>query len=350
AQGIDDPRKTIKMEIGPRGLQAMIFTPEGNTIISPAYEDELAEYIVFRKQDLSNEPRHFRCGHDDFNHNTTNTSTTSSIVQNPTGTELRTYRLALGTTGEYTSFHGGTKELALAAVATSMNRINGIYERDFTITMVLVANTDTLIYLDSETDPYTNNDLGAVLGENQLLCDSLIGADNYDIGHVFGTAGGGLAGVGVVCGGVKAWGATGLGNPSGDFFDVDYASHEFGHQFGAGHTFNECGGQAGQAYEPGSGVTIMAYAGLCGSSNLQSNSIDQFHVASYDQVIAYSQTANGNSCPLITETGNTPPVVEVDEGGFYIPYNTPFELTGSATDVDGDSLTYCWEQFDLGPS
>ncbi|MEL6834018.1 MAG: reprolysin-like metallopeptidase, partial [Bacteroidota bacterium] len=172
AQGIDDPRKTIKMEIGPRGLQAMIFTPEGNTIISPAYEDELAEYIVFRKQDLSNEPRHFRCGHDDFNHNTTNTSTTSSIVQNPTGTELRTYRLALGTTGEYTSFHGGTKELALAAVATSMNRINGIYERDFTITMVLVANTDTLIYLDSETDPYTNNDLGAVL---VIDSDNLLG-------------------------------------------------------------------------------------------------------------------------------------------------------------------------------
>ncbi len=349
AQGIDDPRKIIKMEVGPRGLQAMIFTPSGNMIISPAYTDDLTQYLVFRKQDLSG-PRYFRCGHDDFNPNTATTATTSSFLQNPTGTELRTYRLALGTTGEYTDFHGGTKELTLAAVATSMNRVNGIYERDFTITMVLVANTDTLIYLDPETDPYTNNDLGAVLDENQVLCDSLIGADNYDIGHVFGTSGGGLAGLGVVCGGVKAWGATGLGSPVGDFFDVDYASHEFGHQFGAGHTFNECGGQAGQAYEPGSGVTIMAYAGLCGESNLQSNSIDQFHVASYDQVIAYSQTANGNSCPMITETGNTPPEVEVDEGDFYIPYNTPFELTGSATDVDGDSLTYCWEQFDLGPT
>ena len=349
AQGMDDPRKTMKLETGPRGLQAMIFAPTGNTIISPAFDGDLDHYMVFRKQDLAHQAPAFHCGHDDFAPLTTATSSKSGSSQNPTGTELRTYRLALGTTGEYTSFHGGTKEMALAAMATSMNRINGIYERDFTITMVLVAATDTLIYLDPDTDPYTNNDLGAVLGENQQLCDSLIGVDNYDIGHVFGTAGGGLAGLGVVCGGVKAWGATGLGNPGGDFFDVDYVSHEIGHQFGAGHTFNECGGQAGQAYEPGSGVTIMAYAGLCGSSNIQSNSIDQFHVASYDQVIAYSQLANGNSCPTITETGNTPPSVEVGESGFYIPYNTPFELSGSATDEDGDSLTYCWEQFDLGP-
>ena len=349
AQGIDDPSKTIKLELGPRGLQAMIFAPSGNVIISPAYTDDLNHYMVFHKKDLREHTPHFNCGHDDFDH-TESSITSSNAGQNPTGTELRTYRLALGATGEYSTFHGGTKELVLSAMVTSMNRVNGLYERDFTVTMVLVAETDTLIYLDPATDPYTNNDLGAMLDENQLLCDSLIGNENYDIGHVFGTSGGGLAGLGVVCGGVKAWGATGLGNPIGDFFDVDYASHEFGHQFGAGHTFNECGGQAGLAYEPGSGVTIMAYAGLCGSSNLQPNSIDQFHVASYDQVIAYTQTANGNSCPTITETGNTPPTVEVPEGGFHIPYNTPFELTGSASDEDGDTLTYCWEQFDLGPS
>lgn len=348
-QGIDDPRKTIKMEMGPRGLQAMIFAPSGNIIISPAYADDLNHYMIFRKKDMSSPDSGFRCGQDEFELNSGNDVPKGIVSQNPTGTELRTYRLAVGATGEYSTFHGGTKELALAAMVTTMNRVNGVYERDFTITMVLVANNDTLIYLDPDTDPYSNNNLGDILGQNQQLCDSLIGTDNYDIGHVFGTAGGGLAGLGVVCGGSKAIGATGLGNPSGDVFDVDYVSHEIGHQFGAGHTFNDCGGQAGLAYEPGSGVTIMAYAGLCGSSNIQPNSIDQFHVASYDQVIAYSQTANGNSCPIITETGNAPPAVDVGEGGFYIPYNTPFELTGSATDEDGDALTYCWEQFDLGP-
>lgn len=349
ARGIDDPLKTIKLELGPRGVQAMIFAPTGSIIISPAYEGQTSHYVVFPKKELAEQARSFSCAHDDFELATAPSALKGGTPQNPTGTELRTYRLALGVTGEYTAFHGGTKELALSAMATTMNRINGIYERDFTITMMLVAHTDTLIYLDPDTDPYTNNDLGEILGENQRLCDSLIGFDNYDVGHVFGTAGGGLAGVGVICGGSKAIGATGLGNPSGEFFDVDYASHEFGHQFGAGHTFNDCGSQAGQSYEPGSGVTIMAYAGLCGSSNLQSSSIDQFHVASYDQVIAYSQTANGNSCPTITETGNTPPSVEAGAGGFYIPYNTPFELSGSATDEDGDALTYCWEQFDRGP-
>ena len=349
-QCIDAPRYTIKLDVGPAGFHAMIFSNSSTIFISPATTEGFNQYIVFQKKDLDKKSEdEFTCLVSDtpIHEHTTNRS---FMPDSPTGPELRTYRLALGTTAEYSNFHGGTKELALAAMVTAMHRVNGIYERDFTITMVLVNNTDTLIYLDADTDPYTNNDLGAMLGQNQQLCDSLIGFDNYDVGHVFGTAGGGLAGVGVVCGGVKAWGATGLGSPEGDYFSVDYVSHEFGHQFGAGHTFNDCGGQGGQPYEPGSGVTIMAYAGLCGSSNLQNTSIDQFHAASYDQIIQYTQFANGNTCPEITETDNTPPTVEVGQGSFYIPYATPFELTGMATDEEGDSLTYCWEQFDLGPS
>ena len=341
-----NPRRTIKIDIGPGGLHAMIFSNEASLAIGPAFSGDTDQYMVFSKTAIQHDEEAFHCTVD---HGPTPINTTNTSL-NPTGTELRTYRLAMGATGEYSSFHGGTKALALAAIVTTMNRVNGIYERDFTITMILVNNTDTLIYLDPDTDPYTNNNLGNLLGENQALCDDLIGTENYDIGHVFGTAGGGLAAVGVVCGGAKARGGTGLGSPQGDVFDVDYVSHEIGHQFSGGHTFNNCGSQSGIPYEPGSGVTIMAYAGLCGANNLQPNSIDQFHVANYDQIIFYSQTANGNSCPQITPTNNTPPIVEVPEGGFYIPYATPFELTGSAFDAEGDSLTYCWEQYDLGPS
>lgn len=344
---IEDPRQVLKLDVGPSGLHAMVFGAKGTAVIEPMFAGDKDKYMAFQKADLS--PADFRCHVEGNAFFPEEGRRQGGGGTNPTGTELRTYRIAIGATGEYTTFHGGTKAQAMAAIVTTMNRVNGIYERDFTVTMVIVPNNDTLIYTDPNTDPYTNNNLGTILGENQDLCDSLIGTANYDIGHVFGTAGGGLAGVGVVCGGSKAIGATGLGSPVGDVFSVDYVSHEIGHQFSGGHTFNDCGGQAGDSYEPGSGVTIMAYAGLCGASNLQSNSVDQFHVNTYDEVVFFTQTGNGNNCPVVTNTGNNPPLVTVPVGGFHIPYQTPFELVASAVDPEGDSLTYCWEQFDLGP-
>ena len=97
---------------------------------------------------------YFRCLVDDSHEMVNASSGRENGGLNPTGTELRTYRLAVGTSGEYAQYHGGTKPLTLAAMVTTMNRVNGIFERDFTITMVLVSNTDTLIYLDPDTDPY----------------------------------------------------------------------------------------------------------------------------------------------------------------------------------------------------
>jgi len=211
-RSIMNPQQTVKLDVGPNGFHAMIFANGISYLIEPAFEKNQLDYVAFKKQDLIRDADHrFNCmvGGKEV----VSTKNNSMTAVNPTGAELRTYRLALGTTGEYSSFHGGTKELVLASMVTTMNRINGIYERDFTITFELVANTDILIYLDSNADPYTNDDLGDMLDENQEICDELIGFDNYDIGHVFGTSGGGLAGLGVVCGGVKAWGATGLNSP-----------------------------------------------------------------------------------------------------------------------------------------
>jgi hypothetical protein len=240
-----------------------------------------------------------------------------------------------------------------------MNRVNGLYRRDLSIRMVLVANTDQLIFTDGAADPYSNDDGVAMLGQNQNTVNAIIGSANYDIGHIFSTDGGGVASFESVCfNPFKARGVTGLPAPVGDPFDIDLVSHEMGHQFGADHTFNaDAGGSCfggtrygPTAYEPGSGTTIMAYAGICDGQDLQPQGDDNFHVISFDQITAYVTNPTpgfGGSCGSHTATGNAAPIVNAG-ANYIIPANTPFSLTGSASDPNNDPVTYQWEEFDLG--
>lgn len=276
--------------------------------------------------------------------------------QGGSGEELRTYRTAIAATGEYTRFHGGTVADGLAAIVEGLNRVNGLFERDVAIRMELVPNNDSIIYTDGETDPYTNDDGPAMLEENQVNVDAVIGSENYDVGHVFSTRGGGIAHIGVACReSLKARGVSGLGVPEGDVFLTDFVAHEMGHQFGAFHAFNGNAGSCAThrhptaAYEPGSGSTIMAYAGFCQEQNLQLDNDDYFHARSFELIRAYTIAGSGSACSIVTLTGNNSPVVDAGAGGLVLPIGTPFRLDGSATDPDGDALTYCWEEFDLGP-
>jgi len=235
--------------------------------------------------------------------------------------------------------------------ATYIDHVKGsksqyaVYYKNEGITMELIANTDELIFFDSATDPYTNNNGATMLNQNQNTIDDIIGFDNYDIGHVFSTGGGGIAQLRSPCGGSKARGVTGLGSPINDPFYVDYVAHEIGHQFGGNHTQNNsCQRNSATAMEPGSASTIMGYAGIC-TPNVQNNSDDHFHSVSLIEIANFVTTA-GNECAEIIPTTNSAPIVTVEEMTVTIPASTTFFLTAIATDADGDMLTYCWEQMD----
>ena len=230
-----------------------------------------------------------------------------------------------------------------------MTRVNAIYEKTISVTLVMVPNNDLIVYTDAEKDPFTNGSPNSMITQNVTNTNAVIGSANYDIGHVFGTNSGGLAGLGVVCTANKARGVTGSGAPVNDPFDIDYVAHEMGHQFGANHTFRassgSCNGNANNstAYEVGSGSTIMAYAGICGVNNVQANSDAYFHSASVNEM--YTVIRRASDCSVKISNNNQVPTA--DAGLDYtIPKGTAFVLTGVGTDPDNDPLTYLWEQLD----
>ena len=360
AQGVDDPSASGRIDMTPRGLRAMVLSAKGSFFIDPYWSNSDEVSIVYYKSDQIDQEKlkNFTCGAAGRQVSPLNTASRPAAAR-PTGSSLRTYRLALAATGEYSVAVAGsspTKANVLAAMVTSINRVNTVYEREFSIRMTLVANTDLLIYLNGTTDPYTNSNGSTMLKENQTTIDSIIQNANYDIGHVFSTGGGGIAYLGSVCEtGSKAGGVTGNPNPVGDSFDIDYVAHEMGHQFGGNHTFNGTSAVVGvgtrnatTAYEPGSGSTIMAYAGICAPQDLQAHSDDYFHTVNYDEIDAYTSTGAGSAAFSVTATGNTPPAISSLPSSYNIPRQTPFALTAQATDANGDSLTYCWEEFDRG--
>lgn len=385
-QGIDDPAATLRFDVTPAGFHAQVLSPNGAYYIDPYWHLDQSVYVSYFKHDLA--PRaDMEFSEEMFDEHNASvkkvvadqavpdlqfaakgdfTGSQDGVVtgakgnsSNPlarSGTQLRTYRLANAATGEYTAFHGGTVALGQAAIVTAINRVTGIYENELSVRLVLVSNNSSLVYTNAATDPYTNGNASSLLTQNQSNIDTVIGSANYDIGHVFSTGGGGLAGLGVVgLAGQKAQGETGLGSPVGDAFYVDYVAHEMGHQFGGNHTFNgvtsSCSGgnrNGGTAYEPGSGSTIQAYAGICGVDNLQTNSDPYFHSVSFDEITRYTTTGVGNAAASISVTANNVPRVNAGSD-FTIPANTPFALNAAGADADsGDVLTYNWEQRDLG--
>jgi len=349
-ESLDSPQSNVRCDVTDFGFRAQVLSSEGSYWIDPVSFGDTNLYTSYARSDLQ------RTGV--WSCLVTPDEALPGIPQadNPfedrvaTDANRKNYRAAVAGNFEYTSFHGGTVALGQAAIVTAMNRINQVYENELNIHMNLVANNSSIVWATS-ADPYTNGNGSTMLGQNQTSIDSIIGSANYDIGHVFSTGGGGVAGLGVVCTtGQKARGVTGQGSPTGDAFWIDYVAHEMGHQFGGNHTFNgadsNCSANraASAAYEPGSGSTIMAYAGICSPNDLQSNSDAYFHAKSFEEI---TNTMNGKSCQTTTNTGNATPTVSAG-ASYTIPIQTPYALTATGADANGDALTYCWEQYFLG--
>ncbi|MEM6698754.1 MAG: reprolysin-like metallopeptidase, partial [Bacteroidota bacterium] len=345
---IDDPTTTIRFDWTNRGFRAMIRKDGASIFVDPYTRNTRRYYMSYFKKDYPS-PRDFQClftGEDIEDSKSNQTEKVAGECR------FKGYRLSVAVTAEYSNFFGATSaaqsSIVMDEVNTTINRINEVFERDLGIRLILIANTDDLFYYNASTDPYSNGNVSAMLSQNQSNTNSVIGSANYDIGHVFGTGSpNGIAGFGVVCNNSrKAEGATVRPTPSGDPFDIDYVAHEIGHQFRANHTQNNnCNRSSAASYEPGSASTIMGYAGIC-NPNVQNNSDAYFHAISLQEMGNYvTGSGFGNTCESTISTANTAPVV-TDPGNFSIPRSTPFVLSTTASDADGDPITYCWEQWD----
>lgn len=352
---VENPSKSIRFSVSPKGFQSMIFNDGSFEFIDPIIGNE-GTYLVHPKTILSG-GKSFLCSTSEdpavkkqmdqlFKNGKSFTNKVTDFSKN-SDRKYRTMRLALSVTGEYTQYHGGTVAGALSAMNATMTRVNGVFEKDFALHLN-IQNFPGIIYTNPATDPYTGN----LNSQLQANLTANVGNANYDIGHVFNAAGGnGNAGcIGCVCINPTAGAPNGKGSaftqsssPQGDTFDIDYVAHEMGHQLGGNHTFSNNLEGTGTNMEPGSGSTIMSYAGITGpNTDVQNNADPYFHAISIVQV---EDNLTDKTCDVETSIANNVPVISPLQS-YNIPKGTAFVLSATVTDPENDPMTYTWEQVD----
>lgn len=373
ARPLDGSPDVVRLGIGDKGFYAFQLRADGDIVtVRPMAEGQDQYYMAYRLSDLPNAavPAGIaECGVADEPHppvsalHAEGREGENAITADRSGSgdpvKLKKYRAAISGKGEYSKFHGNTVPLVLSAMTEALNFIAAIMERDFSLRIELVADNDKLIYLDAATDPYEGTEVGEWMDQNHAVVTNIIGSTNFDIGHVFSVYVTGSA-VGVAGGRVcnnsnKARACSSALQPTGEYFYL-VTAHEMCHQMSGDHTWNTCTadlvGQRRPAstMEPGSGSTIMSYAGSCGSNNVQSNKDSYFHVRSIDQVRLFYTSGTG-TCGSSADTDNAsaPDVSISSPANVFIPILTPFQLNATASDADGDVLTCVWEQYDAGP-
>ncbi|WP_291137795.1 reprolysin-like metallopeptidase [Flavobacterium sp. UBA7663] len=363
-KGIDDVTATARFSVTEFGLHSMTLSAGKSTAFIDPYTEDTQNYIIYNRASLIGDGQSFECLTSEGAHLPSLESDRRANAMFRADTDdrvLRTYRLAQSCTAEYGNlFRGNTgdpiatqKGRVQAQMAITMTRVNGVYENDLAITMIFVANNDAVIYIGAtNSDPWN----GEFNDQTGVTIDANIGFNNYDIGHNFNTSGGGNAGcIGCVCstsndpfGGFhKGTGMTGRANPTGDPFDIDYVAHEMGHQFGGYHTQSSSGCRSGSGLtevEPGSGSTIMAYAGIC-NTNVQGASDAYFAYVNIRDIMENVKFGVSQPTLPMTNLTNNPPTANAGRD-YVIPRSTAFMLVGQGTDPESDPITYTWEQND----
>lgn len=348
---------TARMTLTPDNFYAAISSPEKMVYIDQYSTERSDIFMSYNTADYDDPvlSQDLICGvHDElFGHDDATRTMPRSVLSEEV--PLRLYRLALGCTGEWGILRG-TQEKALAEMVVFVDRANVYFEKEVSARLVIIASNENCINLDGNLDPYQNSREGlSLVGQNTAVISQRVGFNNYDIGHLFSICYdvGGVA-AGTLCSQAKGAGVTCHNSTSISNGIILVFVHEVGHQMSASHTFNHCPGQEGQTpsgtgYEPGSGSTIMAYPGACGSSNLNVARDDYYHAGTLDQILFFTarEGAEAFECAQLADFGNLRPEVTLNyPNEFYIPKVTPFYLTGKAIDPNGDNLQYNWDEMD----
>lgn len=359
--GTIDQTARARFSLSPyKGLGMVISSQKGDTRYINPWNNDLSQYRFYSKSTIQ-AGNGIKCTTDDTSGKTSTVPNLGGKRQLQNGPvhklssddQLRVFRLAPACTGEFSQYHlnrmgipatasdAVKKAAVLAEITDGLTRVSNIFERDLGFELKIVDNVELIIFLNPSTDGYNGN----FLSENVQI-NSILGTGSYDVGHVLaqGPLGGAAAALDLICGPRKYAGFSRMPQPTGFLFYEGYIAHELGHQFGAGHTQgNSCNRFINSSKEPGSGSTIMSYAGICAPNVLPDANIEYFHAVSIQQM--WNASAN-KACAVLMNLGNKSP--QVDAGpDVTIPASTPFKLRGSATDPNtSDILTYSWEQMD----
>ena len=347
--GVENPNLQAKIEYTPHGIYAMIIGGDKGTMFIQPLEAKTHTCYSFYSRDATNLQKPFNCQvEDEF---PVEEIVKPNYQRNNTDCQFRQYRLALACTGEFAQLiddgddtNGDITADVLADMVVVTNRVNGIFEKEIGLTMVIIDRNEEIIFTDPETDLY-NDEISTLPAQNTTIMQITIGNDAFDIGHVFSSQGGGIAFTKGPCVGRKAGGASGRRGRMAESFGARVVAHEMGHQFGGRHTQgNDCNRNARSSYEPGSGSTVLSYAGIC-PPLVEPDADDYFHAINIQQMREFITQDGGGDCAVILDANNVPPIVDAGQD-YIIPASTPFILEGQASDPDGDSISYCWEQWD----